>query len=76
MCSRGGLLDFENEEYVVFCLLSGQGPASSVILLLWSFCYYGVSAIMEFLSTGDELQLFGLGPIYLLPHYHLSSRFC
>ena len=43
MCSRGGLLGFENEDYVVFYLLSGQGPASSIILLLWSFCYYGVS---------------------------------
>ena len=32
-----------------------------------SFCFYGVSAIMEFLATGDELQLFGWGPIYLLP---------
>ena len=42
MCSRGGL-DFENEEYVVSNLLSGKGPASSIILLLWSFCYYGVS---------------------------------
>ena len=43
MCSRGGLLDFENEEFVVFYLLSGQGPAPSIILLLRSFCYYGVS---------------------------------
>ena len=43
MCSRGGLLNFENEEYVVFCLFSEPGPASSIILLLWSFCCYGVS---------------------------------
>ena len=24
---------------MVFYLLSGQGPASSIILLLWSFCH-------------------------------------
>ena len=52
MCSRGGcLLDFKNEEYVVFYLLSGQDPASSVILLLWSFCYYGVSV-----HRGETIQ--------------------
>ena len=42
MCRLGGLLNFKNEEYVVFYLLSGQGPASSIILHLWSFCYYGI----------------------------------
>ena len=41
MCSREGLLDFENEAYVVFYLLSGRGPASSIVLLLWSFCPQG-----------------------------------
>ena len=46
----------ENEEYVVFYLLSGRGPASSL-----------TPAVMEFLSTGKKLQLFSLGPIYLLP---------
>ena len=30
MCSREGLLDLENEEFVLFYLLSGQGPASSL----------------------------------------------
>ena len=39
MCSQGGLFNFENEEYVIFYLLSGQGLASSIILL------------MEFLSS-------------------------
>ena len=38
-CSWEGLLDFENEECVVFYPLSRQGPASSLILLLWSFCF-------------------------------------
>lgn len=38
-CSWEGLLDLENEEYVVFYLLSGQGQASSIIFLSWSFCY-------------------------------------
>ena len=42
MSRLGGLLNFKNEEYVVFYLLSGQGPASSIILHLWSFCYYGI----------------------------------
>lgn len=38
-CIWEGLLDLENEEYVVFYLLSGQGQASSIIFLSWSFCY-------------------------------------
>ena len=42
MCRLGSLLNFKNEEYVVFYLLSGQGPASSIIPHLWSFCYYGI----------------------------------
>ena len=41
MCSQGGLLNFENEDCVFCYLLSGQGPASSIILLLWSFCPQG-----------------------------------
>ena len=57
MCSWEGLLDFENEEYVFFYLLSGQGPASSL-----------TPGILEYLSTGEKLQLFTLGPIYPLPH--------
>ena len=56
MCSREGLLDFKNEEYVVSYPLSGQGSASSLAL-----------AVMEFLSPGNELELLTLGPIYLLP---------
>ena len=32
-------LNFKIEKYVVFFLLSGQSPASSIILLLWSFYY-------------------------------------
>ena len=59
MCSRGGLLDFEYEEYVVFYLLSGQGPASSLDC--------PAIDILEFLSTENKLQLLALGPIYLLP---------
>ena len=41
MCCQEGLLDFENEEYVVSYLLLGWGSASSIILLLWSFCPQG-----------------------------------
>ena len=49
------LLDLENEKYVVSHLGRAQ-------LLLF---------ILEYLSTGDELQLFSLGPIYFLPQEHL-----
>ncbi|KAJ8775921.1 hypothetical protein J1605_015984 [Eschrichtius robustus] len=59
MCSREGLLNFENVEYVVFYLLSGQGPASSLNC--------PAIDILEFLSTGNELLLLTLRPIYLLP---------
>ena len=45
MCSREGLLDFKNEEYVVFSLLSGQGSA------------FLPPAILEYLSTGDKLAV-------------------
>ena len=38
MCTREGLLDFENEEHVVFYVLSGQGSASP------PSCCFGVSA--------------------------------
>ena len=51
MCSLGSLLDFENKEYVVSYLLSGQGPASSIILLSWSFCCYRVSV-----NRGETVQ--------------------
>ena len=49
------LLDLEKEKYVVSHLGRAQ-------LLLF---------ILEYLSTGDDLQLFSLGPIYLLPQEHL-----
>ena len=52
-------LNFKIEKYVVFYLLSGQSPASSIILLLWSFYYSGI-------STHGE-KLFSLGPICLPP---------
>ena len=57
LCSQEGLLDFENEEYMVFYLLSEQDPASSIILLLWSFCYYGVSVHRgEIFHSGAHLS--------------------
>ena len=59
MCSQGDLLDFKNEEYVVLYLLSGQGPASSIILLLWSFCCYGVS--VHTVQPGAHLSPVSLG---------------
>ena len=62
LSSREGLLDFKNEKYVVSYLLSGQGPASSL--------NRPAVDILEFLFTGNELQLLTLGgPIYLLPQY-------
>ena len=39
-----GLLDFENENYVVSCLLSGQGLTSPVILRLQSFHLQGMNS--------------------------------
>ena len=57
LSSWEGFLDFENEKYVASYLLSGQGLASSL----------DCPAVLEFLSTGNELQLLNLGPIYLLP---------
>ena len=46
MCSWEGLLDFQSEEYVGFYLLSRQSPALSL-----------ASAVKEFLSTGNKIQL-------------------
>ena len=53
--SQEGLLDFENERYVVSSPLLGQDLASSL-----------TPAVVEFLSTGNEPQLLTLGPIYPL----------
>ena len=57
MCIQGGLLDFENEEYVVSLSLIWAGLSFSL-----------VPAILESLSAGYELQLLSLEPIFLLPH--------
>ena len=54
MRSQEGLLDLKNEIHVVSCL-------GRAWLLL-------PPVILEDLSTGDELQLLSLGPIYLLRH--------
>ena len=66
MCSWEGLLDYENEDHLVFYLLSGQGTAS--------FLDCPVIDILEFLSRGNELLLLTLGPIYLLPHFHRTHN--
>ena len=55
MYSLEGLLDLENEKYVVSVFYLGRPQP----LLLYF--------ISECLSTGDKLQLLSLGPIYLLP---------
>lgn len=49
MCSWGGLLDFENEEYVVFISYQHREHSPQ------SYYFYGVPDIMEFLSTGEQL---------------------
>ena len=53
MCSQASLLDFKNEDCVVFHLSSGAGPSL-------------LSAVTELLSTGNELQLLTLGPLSCL----------
>ena len=59
--SPEGLLDFESEKDLVsiFYLCRAQ-------LLLFF--------ILEYLSTGDRLQLFRLGPIYILPQRYIILR--
>ena len=56
ICSWGCLFAFKNEKYVVFYLLARQGPASSIILLAWSFYYYHPPAVQ-----GDLGSVSGLG---------------
>ena len=58
MCNQEGLLDLENQKDVVSYL--GRAP----LLLLF---------ILEYLSTGDKLQLLSLGPIYLLLRLFLRN---
>ena len=72
LSSWEGLLDFKNEKYVVFYLLSWQGPESSInpafmgFLLLWNFCPRG-----ESVQPGAYLSssFFFFFPIYLLSQY-------
>ena len=57
MCSQEGRLDLEKEKHVVSYL----GRAQLLPPL-----------ILEYLSTGNKLQLFSLRPIYLLPHFYIN----
>ena len=59
-CSQEGL-DLKNEEYVVFISYLGRAALFPFLLFL------------ESLSTGEKLQLFSLGPIYLLPQEDQNS---
>ena len=56
MYSQEGLLDLEDEKYVVSLSLIWAGLSSSL-----------TPAILEYLSTGDRLQWLSLRPMYLLP---------
>ena len=69
MCSWEALLNFKNEQYVVFLSLIWTGPS-----LLYHLTFMEFSAIMEFLSTGDKP--FSLRPIYVLPHLSEGSIRC
>ena len=53
LSSQQGLLDFKNERYVVSYFLSWYSPISSLDC--------PAIDILEFLSTGNELQLFTQG---------------
>ena len=57
-----GLLDVENEEYVVSLFFAWAGLSSFLPLLLYF--------VLEYMFTGDKVQLLCLGPIYLLPQEH------
>ena len=70
MCSWEGLLDLENEKYVVSLSLTWAGLSFSLLLLSshWS------------LSTGDKLQLLSLGPsiscLITTDHQGIPSNHC
>ena len=75
MWSQEGLLDLENEEYVVF--ISYLCPVCSVSAPLRQdrtqlLCAPALLFILEYLSTGDRLQLRSRGPIYLLPQNYIK----
>ena len=57
-CSREGLLELENEEYAVSRLGRAQPLLPPALIFT-----------LGYLSPGDSLQLFSLGPIYLLPQF-------
>ena len=67
-----------------FCVcVVGKVSLTSRMKNMWSFISYLdraqlllPPAILEYLSTGDKLQLFRLGPIYLLPHYDGPTHIC
>ena len=58
LCSWEGLLDLENEKYVSSVFYVGRAQ-----LLL-------PPAVLEYLSTGNDLQLISLRSRYLLSHYN------
>lgn len=64
MCTQEGLLDFQNEKYVAFYLLPGQGPA---LLFLGVSVHRG-----QTLAVHPCSPLFTLGPIWLLTHGDLG----
>ena len=75
MCSRGGLLDFGNGNMWPLISLIWAGPAFSITLFLWSFCYYGVSVHRgetvqpgAHLSPASELPLYFWTRSYLVIH--------
>ena len=59
VCSQEGLLDFENEEYEVFDLLSEQNSAPLSLLLFWSIYPQGTNS--TFLAWSLSLVSCGHG---------------
>ena len=52
---------------IFFNLASGQGTASSIILLLWSFSYYGVFIHRgEIVQPGTHLTPASIPPEFLI----------
>ena len=68
LSSQEDVLNLENKKYVVSLLLSEQGPVSSLDC--------SASDTLEFLSTGNQLQMLSLVGAHLLPPSKITWLLC